>query len=267
MIGDSDGAEAALLIASYEPHLADAIVANSPSYLITGAGAGPPGSAAWTFDGKPLTTGALVPVADIRVPVLLSDGGQDLVWPCAPSATKIAQELRRSAERAPYTNLYYPGAGHTTAGLPPEIPSAAIVSGAPRGGSEQANALAAEQFWPEMIKFLDNPSRADAGCCKCSDQPGQWRRAGVAVRRRPNRGRRPQLVGAAARVVASPPLALTRCLGGRRRRCRNLLNRTSTQVLACPLATVGYPGLLADRACNGHGKLPAAVLVRRPPSD
>jgi hypothetical protein len=78
VIGDSDGAEAALLIASYEPHLADAIVANSPSYLITGAGAGPPGSAAWTLDGKPLTTGALVPVADIRVPVLLSDGGQDL---------------------------------------------------------------------------------------------------------------------------------------------------------------------------------------------
>jgi dienelactone hydrolase len=158
VIGDSDGAEAALLIASYEPHLVDAIVANSPSYLITGAGAGPPGSAAWTFDGKPLTTGALVPVADIRVPVLLSDGGQDLIWPSAPSATKIVQELRRSADRAPYTNLYYPGAGHTTAGLPPEIPSAAIVLGAPRGGSEQANALAAEQFWPEMIKFLDNPS-------------------------------------------------------------------------------------------------------------
>jgi hypothetical protein len=35
LIGDSAGAEAALLIASYEPHLADAIVANSPSYLVT----------------------------------------------------------------------------------------------------------------------------------------------------------------------------------------------------------------------------------------
>jgi hypothetical protein len=49
---------------------------------------------------------------------------------------------------------------------------------------------------------------------------------------------------------------VTDCLGGRGRRCRNLLNRTSTQVLACPLVTVGYPGLLADRARNGHGKLP-----------
>jgi dienelactone hydrolase len=156
LIGGSDGAEAALLIASYEPHLVDAIVANSPSYLVTehSFADGP----AWTFHGKQLTTGALIPVADIRVPMLLSDGGQDLVWPSALSAAQIAEQLRRSADRAPYTNLYYPAAGHTTAGLPPEIPITAIVVGVPRGGSEQANALAAEQFWPEMINFLNNPS-------------------------------------------------------------------------------------------------------------
>jgi dienelactone hydrolase len=156
LIGGSDGAEAALLIASYEPHLVDAIVANSPNYLVTehSVADGP----AWTFRGKPLTTGALIPVADIRVPMLLSEGGQDLVWPSALSATQITEQLRRSADRAPYTNLYYPAAGHTTAGLPPEIPITAIVVGVPRGGSEQANALAAKQFWPEMINFLNNPS-------------------------------------------------------------------------------------------------------------
>jgi dienelactone hydrolase len=158
LIGYSAGAEAVLLIASYEPHLIDAIVANSPSYLVTGDFGGPPLSAAWTFHGKPLTTGALIPVADIRIPVLLSDGGQDLVWPSAPSATQIMQELRRSADRTPYTNLYYPAAGHTTAGSPPDFPIAAVVVGDARGGSEQANALAAEQFWPEMIDFLNNPS-------------------------------------------------------------------------------------------------------------
>jgi dienelactone hydrolase len=154
LIGDSAGAEAVLLIASYEPHLADAIVANSPSYLITA----PPGIPAWTFDGRPLTTGALIPAAGIRIPVLLSDGGQDLVWPSGPSATQIVQELRRSADPAPYANLYYPAAGHTTAGLPPDIPMPTILYGAPRGGSEQADALAAEQFWPSMIKFLNNPA-------------------------------------------------------------------------------------------------------------
>ncbi len=134
LIGDSAGAEATLLVASYEPHLVDAIVANSPSYLVTAALGETPGSAAWTFHGKPLTTGALIPVADIRVPVLLSDGGQDLIWPSAPSATQIVQELRRSADRAPYTNLYYPGAGHTAAGAPPDFPYSTIVSGVPRGG-------------------------------------------------------------------------------------------------------------------------------------
>jgi dienelactone hydrolase len=158
LIGDSDGADAVLLIASYEPHLADAIVANSPGYLVLGADGGPPGSAAWTFHGKPLTTGALIPVADIRVPVLLSDGGQDLIGRSAPSATEIIQELRHSADRAPYINLYYPGAGHIAAGFPPDFPYSAIALGTPRGGSEQANALAAERFWAKMIAFLTRGS-------------------------------------------------------------------------------------------------------------
>jgi BAAT / Acyl-CoA thioester hydrolase C terminal len=90
--------------------------------------------------------------------VLLSDGGQDLVWPSAPSATQIVRELRRSADREPCTSLCYAAAGHTAAGGPPEFPIATVVSGAPRGGSEQASALAAEQFWADMITFLDNPS-------------------------------------------------------------------------------------------------------------
>jgi hypothetical protein len=53
LIGGSRGAEGALLIASYEPYLFSAVVANSPSWMING------------------------PLAGIRVPVLLSDGGQD----------------------------------------------------------------------------------------------------------------------------------------------------------------------------------------------
>ena len=158
LIGDSDGADAVLLTASYEPHLVNAIVANSPGYLVLGADGGPPGSAAWTFHGKPLTTGALIPVADIRVPVLLSGGGQDLIGRSAPAAAQVIQELRHSADQAPYTNLYYPRAGHIAAGFPPDFPYSAIALGIPRGGTEQANALAAEQFWAKMITFLGNPS-------------------------------------------------------------------------------------------------------------
>jgi dienelactone hydrolase len=158
LIGDSTGADAVLLTASYDPHLADAIVANSPGYLILGAEGGSATSAAWTFHGQPLTAGALIPVADIRVPVLLSDGGQDLIAHSAPSAARIIQELRQSADHTPYTNLYYPGAGHIAAGFPPDFPYSAITGGTLRGGTEQANALAAEQFWAKMITFLGNPS-------------------------------------------------------------------------------------------------------------
>ena len=77
LYGASDGAQAALLTASYLPHLADAVVANSPTDLIHGAtsGTGP----GWTFGGKPLEAGMLIPVTRIRVPLLIGDGGQDAV--------------------------------------------------------------------------------------------------------------------------------------------------------------------------------------------
>ena len=81
LYGASDGAQAALLTASYLPHLADAVVANSPTDLIHGAtsGTGP----GWTFGGKPLEAGMLIPVTRIRVPLLIGDGGQDAVWDSA----------------------------------------------------------------------------------------------------------------------------------------------------------------------------------------
>ena len=118
----------------------------------------PPGSAAWTFHGKPLTTGALIPVADIRVPVLLSDGGQDLIGRSAPSATQDQfQELRHSADHAPYTNLYYPGAGHIAAGFPPEFPYSAIALGTPRGGTRRLTRLPPSGSG-RLATFLDHPS-------------------------------------------------------------------------------------------------------------
>jgi dienelactone hydrolase len=159
LIGGSRGAEAALLVASYEPHLFDAVVADSPSAYVNGAFGGT--GAAWTFHGKPLTTGAAIPVGNIRVPVLLSDGGRDSVWLSAASASTIMQELRGSGDRAPYANLYYPDAGHAYAGLPPYLSYSGYAFNGQYvylGGSEQANARAAEQFWPKMIEFINNPS-------------------------------------------------------------------------------------------------------------
>jgi len=51
----------------------------------------------------------------------------------------------------PYTNLYYPGAGHGIFGAPPYVPYSDYT-----GGTVQANALATEQFWMKMIEFINN---------------------------------------------------------------------------------------------------------------
>jgi dienelactone hydrolase len=152
LYGASAGAEAALLLASYLPHLADGVIASSPTAVITpGISVAP--RAAWTFGGKPLTPGAAIPVTRMRVPLLMGDGGQNPQGDAA-AASAITAKLRGSADHAPATNLYYPAAGHYYLGFPPYFPffTAAVVHEI--GGSEQANALATEQFWTRMISFL-----------------------------------------------------------------------------------------------------------------
>ncbi len=156
LFGGSRGAEGALLIASYQPHLVNAIVASSPSSDINGAYGGKPGPA-WTFHGKPLPTGTLIPVGRIRVPVLLGDGGQDAIWDSAQSATAVVNELKAAHDHAPYTNLYYPAAGHAFLGEPPYVPYSWYSAHGPVGGSRQANSQAAEQSWAKMLSFLNDP--------------------------------------------------------------------------------------------------------------
>lgn len=156
LYGVSRGAEGALLIASYEPHLFDALVASSPSYLIYGASGGKPGPG-WTFDGKPLPVGTNIPVSRIRVPLLLGDGGQDAIWDSAGSATAIMQELHNANDPAPHINLYFPQAGHAFLGRPPYLPYSGYGHHGTLGGTQQANALAEEQSWIRMISFINDP--------------------------------------------------------------------------------------------------------------
>lgn len=156
LYGVSRGAEGALLIASYEPHLFNAVIASSPSSEINGAYGGKPGPA-WTFQGKPLPTETPIPVGQIRVPLLLGDGGQDAIWDSALSATIIMQELRAANDPAPYINLCYPRAGHAFLGTPPYFPYSGYGAHGLLGGTQQANALAEEQSWVTMINFLNDP--------------------------------------------------------------------------------------------------------------
>jgi dienelactone hydrolase len=163
LLGTSRGAEGALLIASYEPSLFQAVVASSPSSQVYGAfgpGAMVDGSLgpAWTFRGRALATGAEIPVGRIRVPVLLGDGGEDAIWPSAQSVTTIRQELAAAHDPAPAINVYYPQAGHGFLGTPPYVSYSGYGQDEnPMGGSRAANALAAERSWPTMIAFLNHP--------------------------------------------------------------------------------------------------------------
>ena len=101
LYGASDGAQAALLTASYLPHLADAVVASSPTDIIHAAAGGTgPG---WTFGGKPLEAGMLIPVTKIRIPLLMGDGGQDAVL----GFRRVGQ--RHRGRTGPLT---WPRAGH-----------------------------------------------------------------------------------------------------------------------------------------------------------
>jgi len=155
LYGASYGAEAVLLLASYLPHLGDAVVADSPNAVVEpGLGAEP--GPAWTLRGKPLVPLMNIPVTRIRVPLLMGDGGQDAVWDSATSASLIMQELRGSPDHAPAANLYYPGAGHYFFGFPPYFPFFTTTFVAGMGGSAQADALATEQFWTRMITFLNH---------------------------------------------------------------------------------------------------------------
>jgi dienelactone hydrolase len=155
LYGASRGAEAVLLLASYLPHLADGVVASSPTAAINPANSAAQGPA-WTFDGQPLAPVGNIPVTRIRVPLLMGDGGQDAVWDSAAAASTIMGELRGSPDHAPATNLYYPGAGHYYFGVPPYFPVFTNTEVAGLGGSAQADALATEQFWTRMITFLNH---------------------------------------------------------------------------------------------------------------
>jgi dienelactone hydrolase len=160
--GTSRGGEGALLIASYEPHLFDAVIASSPSAFDNGSyGPGSsPTVSAWRWHGKPLQTGTQIPVSRIRVPLLIGDGGQDAVWPSASSASLVMTELRAAHDAAPYTNLYYPKAGHAFLGTPPYFPYSAYgANGNLMGGTQVADAQAMERSWLQMIAFIDNPWR------------------------------------------------------------------------------------------------------------
>jgi dienelactone hydrolase len=182
IIGDSKGAEAALLVATRRPDV-KAAVAGMPSsvswdglstrsYIFGGV-------SSWSEGGKALPSlsygkagkdpkdllprfeNALatlsrhpetaIPVERAGGPVLLVCGEKDTLWPSCPMARAIAARAQKFG-RPQVQVLAYREAGHGVMGAP--LPSRDLKMWSRLGGSPAANAAARADSWPRMLAFL-----------------------------------------------------------------------------------------------------------------
>ena len=104
---------------------------------------------------------ATIEVERIEGPVMLISGTDDQLWPSGWFAAQIMQRLRDSGHHYPDEHLSYEGAGHFLcfpyglASMPPMTkmsPVAALTMDF--GGTALANAAAARDSWPEILRFL-----------------------------------------------------------------------------------------------------------------
>lgn len=189
IVGVSKGAEAALLIASFDPRV-DAVVAFAPTDVVW-ANVGPgldgrslPWRSSWKRGGEPLpfvpmaddwqpasvdglpsfrpwyersfqqfhqeAVEAAIPVEKIQGSVHLIAGGDDRVWDSAAASERIAN--RRSAMNLTTDVFVHPQAGHRTT-LPGEVPVTVGIA-MNRGGTPDADAELGSRAFPALLSAL-----------------------------------------------------------------------------------------------------------------
>ncbi len=220
VMGISRGSELALWAGALLDSVG-AVVAFAPSGISwSGLDAdGPVDTPAWTFAGRPLPYApigdaakavlapaegaaalraafepilanpesferAVIPVEDIRGPILFVSGEADTMWPATPM-TRIAE--RRARDRGfghPLVHLHYRDGGHACAGIP-GTPVAVEVRHHPLtggryslGGTRVGNARARADSWPRVVALLrDAPAAANGNEAdhpdRHGDQPSQ----------------------------------------------------------------------------------------------
>ncbi|XLS30601.1 acyl-CoA thioester hydrolase/BAAT C-terminal domain-containing protein [Flavobacteriaceae bacterium M23B6Z8] len=103
---------------------------------------------------------ALIPVEDIKCPILFISGKDDQVWPSTMMANMMVERLQEKNFGYEFMHLAYENAGHNFAGggqgcgipfLPPEDYSK---GGAAKGGTDKGNALAAINSWNQILVFI-----------------------------------------------------------------------------------------------------------------
>lgn len=191
IVGTSKGAEAALLLAAEQPALR-AVVAYAPTHVSWACICGDD-RPSWTRAGEPVpfvssrldpaypaagvfaiapvvhyrfrlseqdVSRARIGVERIAAPVLLISGNDDRMWPSAMMAGEIVQRVT-AAGMSEAVHLSYDGAGHF-------IPKTYLpLAGTDRaaggrlllGGGIEATALAGDDSWPRVLRFLDEALR------------------------------------------------------------------------------------------------------------
>lgn len=194
--GTSRGAELSIILGSLFPDAMKAIVAVAPSSVIHRGLSRVP-LHAWKYKGKPLVPFApisriyqnfwmgqsfenpvtlrqnfldgmvdaeaiaksSIPVENIKVPLLLVSGGDDMVWPASIYANQILERLKEKKSPIFCEHLYYPSAGHTI--NLPNIPQSSSTYYNPKsrlwfamGGSPKEYQNASYDSWKKIIAFF-----------------------------------------------------------------------------------------------------------------
>jgi len=186
VVGNSKGAEAALLIAATSPEVR-AVVAYVPSHVAWQAlnWKSPPQSS-WTYRRSPVpfvryvraedriqreglrgfylasleadtnaVRAAEIPVEMTRGGILLVSSGMDAVWPSSKMARSIIERLRANGFAYTFEHLDYPDAGHAIVGLANVPATVKTTSGELHfGGTDAENASARVDAWSQALRFL-----------------------------------------------------------------------------------------------------------------
>ena len=167
VFGVSRGSEAALLLGADFPDLVHGVIVGSPSMVVF-SNPNNANQAAWTLGGRPVTyasaddfrTGttdptdarqAVIPVEEIKGPILTFCGGLDSLWHSCDYSKAITKRLNASAFGYEYAALTYPDAGHLV-GCACSYMS--FTSTAGWGGTINDNAIAQAKADQQMLTWL-----------------------------------------------------------------------------------------------------------------
>ena len=179
LMGESRGAELALMIGSLRPDVAG-VIAYSPSELRWGAVGG--GAAAWTLHDMPLPyaqghydraapmrefteildgpagvrNAAAIEVEHIHGPVLLLSSKADEVWPSARMANDIEARLRANGFPYRVENVQYENASHLLMGFGPGQTEFRVNERFTMhfGGTPEGTEAARNSGWARVKEFL-----------------------------------------------------------------------------------------------------------------